>query len=30
VAQAEATGIGEILSFDRPIDRVASVTRIEP
>jgi predicted nucleic-acid-binding protein len=30
VALAEATGIGEIVSFDRSIDRVASVTRREP
>ena len=30
VAQAEATGGAEILSFDRTIDRVASVTRREP
>ena len=30
VAQAEATGIGEIVSFDRSIDRVASVSRREP
>jgi predicted nucleic-acid-binding protein len=30
VAQAEATGINEILSFDRSIDRVASITRREP
>lgn len=30
VAQAEATGIGEIVSVDRSIDRVASVTRREP
>ncbi len=30
VAQAEATGVGEILSFDRSIDRVASVVRREP
>jgi predicted nucleic-acid-binding protein len=30
VAQAEATGIGEIVSFDRSIDRVASVTRRDP
>jgi predicted nucleic acid-binding protein len=30
VAQAEASGVGEILSFDRAIDRVASVTRREP
>jgi predicted nucleic acid-binding protein len=30
VAQAESTGVGEILSFDRDIDRVASVNRREP
>lgn len=30
VAQAEATGVLEILSFDRSIDRVASVARGEP
>jgi predicted nucleic-acid-binding protein len=30
VAQAEASGVAEILSFDRSIDRVASVTRREP
>ena len=30
VAQAEATGIGEVVSFDRSIDRVASVSRREP
>jgi predicted nucleic-acid-binding protein len=30
VAQAEATGIGDVLSFDRSIDRVASITRREP
>ena len=29
-AQAEATGVGEILSFDRSIDRVGSVRRREP
>jgi len=29
VAQAEATGVQEILSFDRTIDRVGSVTRRE-
>jgi predicted nucleic-acid-binding protein len=29
VAQAEATGVSEILSFDRSIDRVASVARRE-
>jgi predicted nucleic acid-binding protein len=30
VAQAEATGVGTIVSFDRSIDRVDSVTRYEP
>lgn len=30
VAQAEATGITEILSFDRSIDRIKSITRREP
>jgi predicted nucleic-acid-binding protein len=30
VAQAEASGVGEILSFDRSIDRVRSVVRREP
>jgi predicted nucleic acid-binding protein len=30
VAQAEASGVGEILSFDRSIDKVRSVTRREP
>ena len=30
VAQAEATGVGEIASFDRAIDRVTTVTRREP
>lgn len=30
VAQAEATGVGEVLSFDRSIDRVKTVTRREP
>jgi predicted nucleic-acid-binding protein len=30
VAQAETTGVGEIVSFDRAIDRVGSVTRREP
>lgn len=29
-AQAEATGVGEILSFDRSIDRLSTVTRREP
>jgi len=27
VAQAESTGVGEVLSFDRSIDKVKSVTR---
>ena len=30
VAQAEATGVNEIVSFDRSIDRVPGVTRREP
>ncbi|HUF32143.1 MAG TPA: PIN domain-containing protein [Acidimicrobiales bacterium] len=30
VACAESTGIGEILSFDRSVDRVATVQRTEP
>ncbi|MFP5379528.1 MAG: PIN domain-containing protein [Vicinamibacteria bacterium] len=30
VAQAEATGVGAIASFDRPVDRVGSVRRLEP
>lgn len=30
VAQAETTGVKEIVSFDRSIDRVASITRREP
>jgi predicted nucleic acid-binding protein len=30
VAQAEITGVGRIASFDRSIDRVDSVTRLEP
>ncbi len=30
VAQAEASGVGEIVSFDRSIDRISSVTRREP
>lgn len=30
VAVAEMTGVGEIVSFDRSIDRVESVTRREP
>jgi predicted nucleic-acid-binding protein len=30
VAQAEATGVNEVLSFDRSIDTLKSVTRREP
>lgn len=30
VASAEATGVGVILSFDRRIDRVEGVARVEP
>jgi predicted nucleic-acid-binding protein len=30
VAQAEATGVGSVLSFDMSIDRLATVTRQEP
>ena len=30
VAQAETTGVREILSFDRALDRVQGVTRREP
>jgi predicted nucleic-acid-binding protein len=30
VAQAETTAVGEIVSFDRAIDRVTTVTRREP
>lgn len=30
VAQAEATGVREIVSFDRAIDRIATVVRREP
>jgi predicted nucleic acid-binding protein len=30
VAHAEATGVGQILSFDRSIDRIKTVTRREP
>jgi predicted nucleic-acid-binding protein len=30
VASAEATGIRTIMSFDRSIDRVGSVSRVEP
>ena len=30
VAQAEVTGVGVVMSFDRPIDRIDTVTRREP
>ncbi|MGH2382926.1 MAG: PIN domain-containing protein [Candidatus Limnocylindria bacterium] len=30
VASAERTGLGEIVSFDRAIDRVGTVRRVEP
>jgi predicted nucleic acid-binding protein len=30
VAQAESTGVGAILSFDRSVDRVRTVKRREP
>lgn len=30
VAQAETTGVGEVLSFDRSIDRVRTISRREP
>ena len=30
VASAESTGIGRVASFDRAIDRVTSIERIEP
>lgn len=30
VAHAEATGVGEVVSFDRSIDRVGTVVRREP
>jgi predicted nucleic-acid-binding protein len=30
VASAEATGIGAVASFDRGIDRVGTVARLEP
>jgi predicted nucleic acid-binding protein len=29
-ASAEATGIGRVVSFDRSIDRLGTITRIEP
>lgn len=30
IAVAEATGVGAVMSFDRGIDRIATVSRIEP
>jgi predicted nucleic-acid-binding protein len=30
VAQAEATGVGAVLTFDRAVDKVESVERIAP
>jgi predicted nucleic-acid-binding protein len=30
VANAEATGVGAVMSFDRAIDRVSTVKRVEP
>lgn len=30
IASAEATGVNAVLSFDRAIDRVATIQRIEP
>lgn len=30
VASAEATGVGAVMSFDRGIDRVGTIARIEP
>jgi predicted nucleic-acid-binding protein len=30
IAAAEATGVGAVMSFDRGIDRIATVSRIEP
>jgi predicted nucleic-acid-binding protein len=30
VATAEATGVGAVMSFDRAIDRVSTVERVEP
>ena len=30
VARAETTGVGDIASFDRTIDRVPTINRIEP
>ncbi len=30
VASAESTGVMQVASFDRSIDRVKSITRVEP
>lgn len=30
IANAEATGVGAVMSFDRAIDRVKTVERVEP
>lgn len=30
VASAERTGVGEVVSFDRDIDRVSTIRRVEP
>lgn len=30
VANAEATGVGAVMSFDRALDRVSTVERVEP
>jgi len=30
VASAEATGVGAVMSFDRGIDRVGTIARVEP
>jgi predicted nucleic-acid-binding protein len=30
ICQAEATGVGKIVSFDRSIDRITTITRREP
>lgn len=30
IANAEATGVGAVMSFDRAIDRVRTVERVEP
>ena len=30
VACAESTGVGLVASFDRPLDRIATIERVEP